>query len=379
MQVAQTLLTQKNAPNFTGPDQFQQAHSLLQSFMVLSRKNQTHHQTTAKETTSSIIPHDESTSTNHSDWINLQFRLMKRVVREVATAIRNDQSSVPSPWITQCQDIVCDTNRFLNPLVSRWKHAVLQSEPKTHLLVASPRQVWSIIRSCEKELPGKFQYDGRTVSIIMDVLCKIKAPSTHVEQVFLYVWKRFKQEKNALKPDAYMCACVMQSWAQWKSIHTTERMWTFVRKMQKHEIVQNHVTYNILLYFLSQSGAVDQIESVLYYMEKDGVSPTIAHRTQVVYGYKRAGQFEKAEQYLDQIFQQSKGATTCNSREQGNIVQCIQTILLGYRSVITNCVSKEKQSQYIDKAWTFYQKNFQEHSNAKILKHDDKSKNGFPA
>jgi pentatricopeptide repeat protein len=378
LQAAQTLL-QENVPHFTGPDQFQLAHSLLQSFMDFGRRNHHRLRSNYQTSTSSTNNEQNTSSSNHVDLINYQFQLMEHVVQEVSAALQNEDSA-PNPWTTQCQLLVCDTNKFLNPLMFRWKHAVIRSESTTNLRVATPRQVWSILRKCEKALPQKFYYDCRTVTMIMDVMCKINAPSRHVEQLFVNVWKRYKnREKSSnhtsLKPDAYMCACLMQSWAQWKSIHTTERMWTFVRKMQKHRIAQNHVTYNILLFFLSQSGAVDQIESVLYYMKKDGVSPTIAHWTQVVYGYKRAGQFEKAEEYLDQILQQAADPNQCNSREQQSIVQCIQTILLGYRSIITNSLSKEKQSQYVDKAWIFFQKILQHH--ATILNDDDKSTNGF--
>jgi pentatricopeptide repeat protein len=278
--------------------------------------------------------------------VNLSISLIERIYEEMAIS-----SNGLLRWKWICEP------KFLNSILNMWKIAAKQGGK-----VISPMHVFNKLQVVSRKRPD-YRYDSATIAIIMFVVIKQlhprRAPFVVEDMLKFLKHEAIEKKRSELQPNAFIYNNVLQAWAVSGLPQVPGKMNSLIQSMRQERIALDTVTYNIVLRYWANQGAVDTIEFILEAMKKERLVPTKAHLAQAIYCYAKTGRTEKAEEMLEIML----GIQPENEQESCTVAECVQNIMLAYRMIVdgrnSNFIIRERAVERAEALFKKMSKNTQ--------------------
>ena len=289
---------------------------------------------------------------------NVAVALLERLVHELGRTATTDN---PGSGGLQGQFLFLVDPRFYNPVLNQWKETAKHwaaRKSATKNVVISPQEVWQILQQLAQQYTF-FQYDIMTLTNLLNVVIALEARdparAPHVAEAFF----RDAIEPHAV-PNTITYATLLKVWADSGLPEASRRMDQLMERAlactsttnsasntgnttDESESQQpvNEALYHIWFRYWADRGEMDKLQACLDRLQQqcssdDGktsvASPlTMVSWTQVVYGYCRLRDLEKAAQALKHNIIEGGLFDPQKESDVRLLAECLQHILLSCR------------------------------------------------
>jgi len=264
---------------------------------------------------------------------NAAIALLERLVQEVAaatgTTVQNNTIHGGAATVDKNYRFLVEP-RYYNPVINQWKETAKRCQGKD---VVSPQELWKLLQNLARQYPAaRFEYNVMTLTNIMNVMVAIEpdpAQAPVTAQAFLD--EILKQESSpSCQPNLFTYSTLLKAWAESGRADASDRMDAVMARVNAHAARGgepiNETIYHIWLRFWAEQGGdcIDKMEACVERLQTDGVVQlNTASWSQLVYGYAKARDLEKAAQVLDRMVAQHDPANNKDVRLLGESIQHI--------------------------------------------------------